>query len=132
MCARPPRRGAPVPVPLAPRGEDSFDTQGVIAWVDECHRERFNFEQRLWLDPAVAMGSRSRAECEALALNVLTRLIPARTVRVGVGVTSRQALRLVPQFVQECLAARDPECLLWRMPLEALRAWLGSHGEFTR
>ncbi|HXQ29449.1 MAG TPA: hypothetical protein VN848_09280 [Gemmatimonadales bacterium] len=115
------------------RGDhDSFATQGVIAWHDECHRERFNFEQSIWLYPTVAMGSRSRRESEVLALNILTRLIPTRNVRALVGVTSKQALRLAPLFVTECLTARDPEWTHWTMPIGTLRAWLASHREPAR
>jgi len=111
---------------------DSFATEGVIAWHDECHRERFNFEQAIWLYPTVAMGSRSRRESEVLALNILTRLIPTRNVRALVGVTSKQALRLAPLFITECLTDRDPEWMRWTMPIEALRAWLASHRESAR
>jgi len=114
------------------RGRDSFATEGVIAWLDECRRERFNFEQAIWLEPTVAMGSRTRGESEVLAVNILTRLIPTRNVRALVGVTSKQAIRLAPLFVTECLAARDPEWTQWTMPIEALRAWLASHREPAR
>jgi len=113
-------------------GRDTFATEGVIAWLDECHRERFNFEQAIWLEPTVAMGSRTRRESEVLAVNILTRLIPTRNVRALVGVTSKQAIRLAPLFVTECLAARDPEWTRWTMPIEALRAWLASHREPAR
>jgi hypothetical protein len=111
---------------------DSFASEGVVAWLDECHRERFNFEQEIWLEPTITMGSRSRRESEVLALNILTRLIPARNTRALVGVTSAQALRLAPLFVEDCLAARDPDLARWTIPIEALRAWLASHRGSTR
>jgi hypothetical protein len=111
---------------------DTFATEGVVAWLDECRRERFNFEQAIWLEPTVAMGSRTRGESEVLAVNILTRLIPTRNVRALVGVTSKRVLRLAPLFVDECLSARDAECTRWTIPIEALRAWLASHREPTR
>ena len=114
------------------KGRDSFATEGVVAWLDKCHRERFNFEQQIWLEPTVVMGSRTRGESEVLALNILTRLIPTRNVRALVGVTSKQAIRLAPLFVAECLPGRDPEWTRWTMPIEALRAWLATHREPAR
>lgn len=111
---------------FARHSADTFAREGVVAWLDECDRERFNFVQRVWLAPAVAMGSRSAREREALGVNVLTRLIPARNVRAAVGVTSREALRLTPVFVAECLPVRDADCPDWSMPLPTLRAWLAS------
>lgn len=127
-----PHRGAETGVRRGRKTRDSFASDGVVAWLDECHRERFNFEQEIWLEATIAMGSRSRPESEVLALNILTRLIPTRNVRALVGVTSTQALRLAPLFVEDCLAARDPDLARWTVPIEALRAWLASHRGSTR
>ena len=103
---------------------DTFNSQGVVAQLDEWGIERFNFPQQIWLYPHIAMGSSGAAPSEVLAVNILTRLIRVRNVRLVIGATSRRALQLAPAFVEECLSAREPHWTRYTMPISALRAWV--------
>jgi hypothetical protein len=103
---------------------DTFYSEGVVAQMDHWGVERFNFPQEIWLYPNIAMGSDGAAPSEVLAVNILTRLIQVRDVRVVIGATARRALQLAPAFVEECLSAREPHWTRYTIPISALRAWV--------
>lgn len=103
---------------------DTFYREGVVAQLDEWGVERFNFLQQIWLYPHIAMGSNGVAPREVLAVNILTRLIRVRDIRVFIGATSRRALRLAPAFVEECLSGTQPHWKRYTIPIAALRAWV--------
>lgn len=105
-------------------GVDTFDLQGVLAERDEWGVERFNFPQQIWLYPNIAMGSHGTAPREVLAINILTRLIHGRAIRVLVGTTSHRVLQLVPMFMEECLSGSQAHWSRYTIPIAALRAWV--------
>ena len=113
--------------PKRRRPADTFYSEGVVAQLDEWGVERFNFPQQIWLYPNIAMGSNGAAPSEVLAVNILTRLIQVRDIRVVIGATSRRALQLAPAFVEECLSGREPHWHRYTIPITALRAWLALH-----
>ena len=102
----------------------TFYSDGVVAPMDQWGIEHFNFPQQIWLYPDIAMGFNGAAPSEVLAVNILTRLIQVRDIRVVIGVTSRRALQLAPAFVEECLSGKEPHWSRYSIPITALRAWL--------
>lgn len=125
--ALPARKARPV------RGPKRRTSDGEFRYcVDARGRQHFNFRQRIWLHPSVAMAVTPvmTVALETLAVNLLTRLTRERDCHAAVGLTSRRMLRLAPRFCAECLLGGQPGG--WVMPRAALRAWLSSHARVSR
>ena len=76
-------------------GTASVNVLPILPWglqLQEWDVERFNFPQRIWLYPNISMESRGAAPREVLAVNILTRLIQGRGIRVVIGATLLRAL----------------------------------------
>ena len=96
-------------------------------YVDRGGCQHFNFPQRIWLDPTIAMAVTpvQTIALETLALNLLTFMIRERDYRAAVGVTSQRAVVLSRAFCADCLLGAPPEA--WELPRTSIRSWLESH-----
>lgn len=87
--------------------------------VDCDGQDHFNFEQRIFLHPEIAMRATARftRAAEALAANILLVALPDDPRSVAL------AERLAKSFYVECLTDLPSEG--WCIPLETIRAWIG-------
>jgi len=103
-----------------PRGDFRY-------FVDRNGCQHFNFPQRIWLDPTIAMAVTpvQTIALETLAINLLTFMTRERDYRAGVGVTSQRAIALAREFCADCLLGAPVEA--WELPRASIKAWLESH-----
>jgi len=103
-----------------PRGDFRY-------FVDRNGCQHFNFPQRIWLDPTIAMAVTpvQTIALETLAINLLTFMTRERDYRAAVGVTSQRAIALAREFCADCLLGAPVEA--WELPRASIKAWLESH-----
>jgi hypothetical protein len=103
-----------------PRGDFRY-------FVDRSGCQHFNFPQRIWLDPTIAMAVTpvQTIALETLAINLLSFMTRERDYRAAVGVTSQRAIALAREFCAECLLGAPAEA--WELPRASIKAWLESH-----
>ena len=96
-------------------------------FVDRSGCQHFNFPQRIWVDPTVAMAVTSvqTLALETLAINLLTFVTRERDYRAAVGITSQRAIALAREFCADCLLGAPAEA--WELPRATIKAWLESH-----
>jgi len=96
-------------------------------FVDRSGCQHFNFPQRIWLDPTIAMAVTpvQTIALETLAINLLTFLTRERDYRASIGVTSQRAIALAREFCADCLLGAPAEA--WELPRASIKAWLESH-----
>jgi hypothetical protein len=104
--------------------EATFQPLGVIARRAPDGSPRFNFPQRLWLDPGVSMNwaEASSLEVQTLALNILAQFERGRRARIS---TPAQSLSdSAEQFAEIFLCTMPPDggCI----PAGVIREWLRS------
>lgn len=98
--------------------------------VDRRGRQHFNFQQRVWLHPAIAMAYTKvpSAAMTTLAANLLTLALrtPGERAlgRLEWALASRYARALARRFSAECLLHAPDEG--WVIPCAAIRAWLAT------
>jgi hypothetical protein len=102
--------------------ETTFHTLGVIARRAPDGSPRFNFPQRLWLDPNVSMdwAEAPNPKVETLALNILARFEQGLRARIS---TDRRSLSdSAEQFAEVFLCTMPPDggCI----PHGVIREWL--------
>lgn len=104
----------------SPRGDFRY-------FVDRSGCQHFNFPQRIWLDPTIAMAVTpvQTIALETLAVNLLTFITRERDYRAALGVTSQRAIALAREFCADCLLGAPAEA--WELPRASIRAWLDSH-----
>jgi hypothetical protein len=95
-------------------------------YVDSRGLQHFNFEQKIWRNPAVQMAVTPvmTTALETLAINLLAYTTPERTDRPRVCVKSKDLVRLARRFCAECLLTACPAG--WVIPRCTIEAWLVS------
>ncbi len=90
--------------------------------LDGTGRQHFNFRQRLWLQPRVAMAVTPviTIALETLAANLLSLALNG----TGDGSCDRLALKLARRFCEQCLLTADPDG--WLIPCASIRAWVAA------
>ena len=95
--------------------------------LDADGRQHFNFSQRIWLRPRLAMAMTPvfTLALETLAVNLLALATRERDSRAPLDVASSNGLRLARMFCEQCLLTADAEG--WVMPRTTVRSWVGAH-----
>jgi len=128
-AARQTRRAAQVlSAPTLRQAADLRHPRGDFRYfVDRCGCQHFNFPQRVWLDPTIAMAVTpvQTLALETLAINLLHFMTRERDYRAAVGVTSQRAFALAGEFCADCLLGAPAEA--WELPRASIKAWLESH-----
>jgi hypothetical protein len=115
---------------VGPRRSAGSSNEPLRCVVDSAGRQHFNFDQRVWLHPAVPMAYTKvpSAAMTTLAANLLVLAIRERSGRCQAGVESalaaRYAVALAHRFSTECLLNAPDEG--WVIPRAAIRAWLAT------
>lgn len=94
--------------------------------LDRSGRQRFNFAQRVWLQPSVSMAFTSAYSpaLATLAVNLLSQVLRGGERQVAIGSPHRLALALARAFAEDCLLTAPYEG--WVIPRATIRAWVQS------
>jgi hypothetical protein len=113
--------------PVRPQSPRAVSARGDFRYyVDSRGCQHFNFEQKIWRNPAVRMAVTPvmTIALEALAVNLLAHVTGERGDRPHVGATSRGSVRLARRFCVQCLLTASPAG--WVIPRGTIAAWLAS------